>query len=142
MRHNAKGKYPYFYQYKYTKKEIGTMRFKLLDDPRLTKFGKYLRKTSLDELPNLINVIQGKMSLIGPRPEIPEMLRYYRKDQMAKFLVKPGITGYAQVNGRGLLTFQETISFDLKYVLEQSFLTDMKILIKTVGVVIKGLGAF
>lgn len=142
MYDDAEKKFPKLYEYKYSKKEIKTMQFKIKNDPRLTKFGKYLRKTSLDELPNLINVIKGEMTFIGPRPEIPEMLKYYSKYQILKFSVKPGITGYAQVNGRGLLTFQETISQDLQYIKDQNFLTDLKILAKTLIVVIKGLGAF
>lgn len=138
---DAKQRFPQLYSYKY-KDTVGSVRFKILDDPRLTRFGKKLRRTSLDELPNLINVIKGEMSLVGPRPEIPEMLKYYKKSQLLKFSVKPGITGYAQTSGRGFLTFQETIKYDLKYAREKSFLTDLKILFKTVKVVIKGIGAF
>lgn len=142
MWNDAQKRYPKLYKYQYSKEEIKKMRFKIINDPRLTRFGRWLRNTSLDELPNLINVIRGEMSLVGPRPEIPQMIKYYTKKQMLKFSVKPGITGYAQVNGRGLLTFQETIAYDLKYIKEQSFLTDLKILAKTIVVVIKAAGAF
>lgn len=142
MWNDAQRKYPKLYRYHYSKQEIRTIRFKIINDPRLTPFGRLLRKTSLDELPNLINVIKGEMSLIGPRPEIPQMIKYYTEPQMKKFSVKPGITGYAQVNGRGLLTFQETIKQDLNYIRDQGFSTDLKLLIKTVYIVLKGLGAF
>lgn len=139
---DAKKRFPELYRCKFSKKEIKTMRFKLLEDPRLTRFGKKLRRTSLDELPNLINVIRGEMSLIGPRPEIPQMMKYYKKNQLAKFSVKPGITGLSQVNGRGFLTFQQTIAYDLEYVKNKNLLIDLKIILKTLLVVLKGLGAF
>lgn len=142
MWNDAQKRYPELYKYQYSKQEIKTMRFKIINDPRLTSFGRILRKTSLDELPNLVNVIQGEMSLVGPRPEIPEMIKYYTKPQMKKFSIRPGITGYAQVNGRGLLTFKETIQQDLQYVQDQDFSTDVKLLIKTVHSVLKALGAF
>lgn len=142
MYKDAKKRYPKLYDYRYTKDEIKRFRFKVPDDPRLTKFGARLRKTSLDELPNLINVIKGEMALIGPRPEIPEMLKYYTKTQMKKFSVRPGITGYAQVHGRGLLTLQETIKFDLDYIKERGFAVNLKILTKTIVVVLRGIGAF
>lgn len=139
---DAHKKYPKLYKYKYSKKDIKTMKFKPENDPRLTPFGKYLRHTSLDELPNLINVIKGEMNLIGPRPEIPQMLPYYNRDQLKKFSIKPGITGIAQVEGRGLLSFQETIKYDIYYSENQNLLLDMKILLKTVLVVFRGTGAF
>jgi lipopolysaccharide/colanic/teichoic acid biosynthesis glycosyltransferase len=139
---DAKKRFPELYKYMYSKKELNNLLFKLPEDPRLTKFGRYLRITSLDELPNLINVIRGEMNFVGPRPEIPEMLKYYGKNQLTKFSVRPGITGYSQVSGRGLLTFKETITFDLKYIEEKSFGTDLKILIKTIWVIIKAIGAF
>lgn len=139
---DAKQRFPKLYDYKFTPNRVSTFKFKTADDPRLTKFGRYLRKTSLDELPNLINVIRGDMSLIGPRPEIPEMLSYYKKEEMIKFTVKPGITGYAQVMGRGLLTFKQTIKYDNAYVSNQGLFVDMEIIIRTIYVVLRGLGAF
>jgi lipopolysaccharide/colanic/teichoic acid biosynthesis glycosyltransferase len=142
MYSDAKDRFPKLYRYNYTDKQSKTLKFKLKNDPRLTILGKKLRRTSLDEIPNLINVIKGDMYLVGPRPEIPEMLKYYRKNQLLKFNVKPGITGYAQTNGRSFLTLQETISLDLKYLKEQSFSTDFKILLKTIIVVLRGIGAF
>jgi lipopolysaccharide/colanic/teichoic acid biosynthesis glycosyltransferase len=115
--------------------------FKLADDPRLTRVGWWLRRASLDELPNFINVLKGDMSLVGPRPDIPEMLRYYKDWQKIKFLTKPGITGYAQTNGRGLLSFQRTLQEDVLYVLERSFPNDLRVLVKTVWVTMKRIGA-
>lgn len=142
MWHDARRRFPDFYNYKLIPDNIDTFKFKIADDPRLTRFGRYLRRTSLDELPNLINVIRGEMSLVGPRPEIPEMLPYYKKEEMIKFIVKPGITGYAQVMGRGLLTFKQTTKYDIMYVCGQGLLVDLKIIIWTMYVVLRGFGAF
>jgi lipopolysaccharide/colanic/teichoic acid biosynthesis glycosyltransferase len=135
-------KFPVLYSYEYSENEIASMKFKITDDPRVTKFGRYLRKTSLDELPNLINVVKGEMYLVGPRPEIPEMIKYYEPWQLEKFSVKPGITGLAQVNGRGLLTFQQTIDYDLMYIREKNIWLDNVIFGKTLGVVLRSFGAF
>jgi lipopolysaccharide/colanic/teichoic acid biosynthesis glycosyltransferase len=142
MRHDAKLRFPDLYDYKLMPDEVDNFKFKTADDPRLTRFGRYLRKTSLDELPNLINVIRGDMNLIGPRPEIPEMLPNYKKEDMVKFTVKPGITGHAQVMGRGLLTFKQTIKYDIEYIFCQGLLVDIKIITWTIYVVLRGLGAF
>lgn len=135
-------RFPELYRYEYTPAEIESLVFKLADDPRLTRVGWWLRRASLDELPNFINVLKGDMSLVGPRPDIPEMLRYYRDWQKTKFLAKPGITGYAQTNGRALLGFQRTLREDVLYVLERSFLNDLRVLVKTVWVTVKRIGAF
>lgn len=142
MWEDADKKFPQLYEYNYSREEIENMKFKIENDPRVTKAGLYLRKTSLDELPNLINVAKGDMNLIGPRPEIPEMIKYYKPWQMEKFLVKPGITGLAQVNGRGFLTFQKTIEYDLIYIKKKNLLMDIHIFWKTLVVVIKSIGAF
>jgi lipopolysaccharide/colanic/teichoic acid biosynthesis glycosyltransferase len=142
MLKDADKKFPELYSYEYSENEMASMKFKITDDPRVTKFGRYLRKTSLDELPNLINVVKGEMYLVGPRPEIPEMIKYYKPWQLEKFSVKPGITGLAQVNGRGLLTFQQTIDYDLKYIKEKSIWLDSVIFWKTLNVVLKSFGAF
>ena len=139
---DARERYPELYAYRYTDEQIQTMYFKLLDDPRLTRLGRHLRKTSLDELPNLINVIRGDMSLVGPRPELPEMLRYYTDEQMMKFSVKPGVTGLAQVTGRAVLTLQQTITADLEYCLRRSFWFDLAVLARTVKTVMLRVGAF
>ena len=142
MWEDADKKYPELYKYEFSDGEIKNMKFKIENDPRVTKAGRYLRKTSLDELPNLINVVKGDMNFIGPRPEIPEMIKYYLPWQMDKFSVKPGITGLAQINGRGLLTFQETIDYDVMYVNKKNFSLDFYIFWKTTAVVLKSLGAF
>ena len=110
-------------------------------DPRVTRFGLWLRRTSLDELPNFWNVLKGDMHLIGPRPDIEENIRYYRKEHLRKLDVKPGATGPAQVNGRGSLTFHEINEFDVQYVETRSLMTDLRILFKTISVVLKGAGA-
>lgn len=139
---DADKKFPELYKYEYTEREIENMKFKISDDPRVTRVGSYLRRTSLDELPNLINVLKGDMNLIGPRPEIPEMIKYYKPWQTEKFSIKPGITGLAQINGRGFLTFQKTIEYDLMYVKKKNFFMDVYIFLRTLGVVIRAIGAF
>ena len=141
MHADARERFPELYAYEYTPEQIETMCFKLPYDPRLTRVGRRLRRTSLDELPNLVNVIRGEMTLVGPRPEIPEMLRYYRPDQLAKFAVKPGLTGLAQVTGRNILRFQETIAKDLEYVQQCSYRFELEILVRTLVVVIGRAGA-
>jgi len=104
----------------------------LSDEHRLTKFGKLLRSTSLDELPELINVIKGNMSLVGPRPLLKEYLPLYSEEQARRHEVKPGITGWAQVNGRNAITWEEKFKFDVWYVENVSFFLDIKILILTI----------
>ena len=102
------------------------------DALRLTKFGRILRSTSLDELPELYNVLKGDMSLVGPRPLLPEYLELYSVRQMQRHKVKPGITGWAQINGRNLLTWEERFEFDLWYVNNFSLSLDFKILLMTI----------
>jgi lipopolysaccharide/colanic/teichoic acid biosynthesis glycosyltransferase len=102
------------------------------DAERLTNFGQFLRSTSLDELPELWNVLNGDMSLVGPRPLLTEYLPLYSKDQMRRHEVRPGITGWAQVNGRNALTWEEKFKRDVWYVDHQSFWLDIKILLMTV----------
>ena len=104
-------------------------------DNRVTSFGSILRKTSLDELPQLLNVIKGDISLVGPRPCLPEQLPYFSKNQKKRFIVKPGITGLAIVNGRSKIPWSKRIEFDIKYINTLSFLTDIKIIIKTIYVI-------
>lgn len=142
MYSNARERFPGMYAYQYSPEEIKVMKFKIEDDPRVPSWAKWLRKSSLDELPNFFNVLLGDMSIVGPRPEIPEMIKYYTTEQRCKFTVKPGITGLAQVNGRGTLTLQETIQNDIDYVRNQSFALDIKIIIKTVQIFLNGNGAF
>lgn len=110
-------------------------------DPRITSIGHYLRKSSLDELPQLFNVLNGTMSLVGPRPEIPELVSYYDDVARQRLNVKPGITGLAQISGRSDLSMERKIEFDLRYVHSVSLWGDLRILLKTAWVVIFGRGA-
>ena len=104
---------------------------------RITKIGNILRKTSLDELPQLINVLIGDMSIVGPRPTLLYQVEKYDSNQMMRLKVRPGLTGLAQINGRNNLTWEEKIKYDLVYLEQISFLTDLKIIIKTIPVVLK-----
>lgn len=108
----------------------------LPDSERLTEFGKKLRASSLDELPELWNVLKGDMSLVGPRPLLMEYLPLYNAEQAKRHNVRPGVTGYAQVNGRNSLSWEDKFKLDTWYVEHQSFLLDLKILLKTVKKVI------
>ncbi len=110
-------------------------------DPRLTRWGEFARKTSLDEVPNLINVLKGDMSLVGPRPEMPEIVAQYPPEYHRRHVVRPGITGLAQVAGRSDLTYDEVASYDLEYVDSHTFTRDLQILWRTVAVVLTGSGA-
>jgi lipopolysaccharide/colanic/teichoic acid biosynthesis glycosyltransferase len=112
----------------------------LPDEQRLTKIGKFVRKTSLDELPQLLNVIKGDMSFIGPRPLLPEYLPFYSKEQARRHEVKPGITGWAQVNGRNAISWEKKFEYDLWYVNNQSFALDFQIFVKTFKKVLKSEG--
>jgi lipopolysaccharide/colanic/teichoic acid biosynthesis glycosyltransferase len=138
---DARERFPELYAYVYSRSETETMFFKLASDPRCTRVGRRLRRTSLDELPNLLNVIKGDMTLVGPRPEIPEMLRHYLPEQLVKFAVTPGLTGLAQISGRNLLTFQETTTRDIEYVQRRSLRFDLSILVRTPLVVVQMIGA-
>lgn len=109
----------------------------LSDAERLTRMGNFIRKTSLDEIPQLINVLKGDMSLIGPRPLLVEYLPLYSTEQMRRHEVKPGITGWAQVNGRNAISWEEKFHFDVWYVDHLSFWLDLNILFKTIQKIIK-----
>ncbi|WP_210471215.1 sugar transferase [Sporosarcina sp. 6E9] len=109
---------------------------------KITKIGKIYRKLSIDELPQLFNVLRGDMSLIGPRPEIPEITQLYTRYQAVRLKVKPGLTGYAQTNGRSVINHGMKIEYDLYYIENQSFWLDVKIFFKTIGLVILGKGAW
>ena len=112
----------------------------LPDEDRLTEFGKQLRATSLDELPQLWNVIKGDMSIVGPRPQLMEYLPYYNEEQFRRHLARPGVTGYAQVNGRNGISWEKRFKLDVWYVDNQSMLLDIKILLKTVKQVVTRAG--
>ena len=122
--------------------EVDGPAFKMENDPRITPVGRFIRKTSIDELPQLVNILKGDMSIVGPRPPIPREVAQYTDWDWGRLAVKPGLTCYWQVSGRSNLSFDEWMKLDLKYVEEQGFLTDMKILFKTVGVVLRGDGAY
>jgi len=139
---DARERFPHLYDYNFTEQQIKHIQFKVKDDPRITQAGKWLRRSTLDELPNFWNVLTGDMRLVGPRPEIPEMLVNYTPEQMSKFTVKPGITGLPQINGRGRLSFQKTVTYDLEYVNNKSVLLDLKILFMTIWRIITSHGAF
>jgi lipopolysaccharide/colanic/teichoic acid biosynthesis glycosyltransferase len=112
------------------------------NDPRVTRAGALLRRTSLDELPNLLNVVRGEMSLIGPRPTIPVQVAQYTERQRGRLEIRPGITGWAQVNGRTALPWGERIELDLHYVEHRSLMLDLRILWRTVTIVIGGSGLY
>lgn len=139
---DARERFPELYRYEYSPSQMETMIFKSDDDPRITPVGRWLRKSSLDELPNFINLLLGQVTLVGPRPEIPEMTPYYTETQRTKFAVKPGITGAAQISGRALLTWKETVALDVEYVANRSLRRDVEILIGTLKAAITGRGAF
>ncbi len=115
---------------------------KLPDDERVTNIGRFLRRTSLDELPQLINVIRGDMSLVGPRPEIVENIERYRVADFGRFQVLPGMTGLWQVSGRSSLSREQKAALDLEYVESRSLWLDLRILLKTPSAVISGRGAY
>lgn len=112
------------------------------NDPRITRVGRFLRNTSLDEIPQLINIIKGEMSIIGPRPTLMYQVKEYDDFQKRRLLMKPGITGLAQVNGRNSLTWPERIKYDVKYVDNYSLWLDIKIFFKTIIVVFKKEGVY
>ena len=111
-------------------------------DSRITRVGAFLRRTSLDELPNLVNVLRGDMSIVGPRPTIPVQVEQYTERQRGRLAVKPGITGWAQVNGRASLPWAERIELDLWYVEHQSLRLDLRILARTVAILVRGEGLY
>lgn len=127
---------------KVDKENLSSFVFQDKDDPRITSSGKFLRKTSLDELPQLLNILKGDMSLIGPRPEIPDIANLYSDHERIRLLLKPGVSGLAQVNGRGNLDLGQTIEYDVKYVKNFSLWNDFLILLKTFKVVFLREGAY
>ncbi|MER3437193.1 MAG: undecaprenyl-phosphate glucose phosphotransferase, partial [Chloroflexota bacterium] len=116
--------------------------FKLRDDPRLTRVGRWLRRWSLDELPQFINVLRGQMSVVGPRPPLPEEVERYEEWHRQRLLVTPGLTGLWQINGRSNLTFDEMVRLDLYYAEHWSPWLDVKIVLRTIPAVLTGRGAY
>lgn len=145
---------PFFYQERpgYLTKAFKVIKFKTMTDAkdfqgnllpnhlRTTKFGRFLRKSSLDEIPQLINVLKGDMSIVGPRPLLFKYLPLYNKDQQRRHEVKPGITGLAQVSGRNAISWTEKFKFDVIYVESYSFRMDLKIIIRTIYKVLRSEG--
>jgi lipopolysaccharide/colanic/teichoic acid biosynthesis glycosyltransferase len=121
--------------------ELTETLFKLKNDSRVTRLGRFLRRTSLDELPQLINVLKGEMTLVGPRPVPPYEMAHYKQTHYERFAAVPGITGLWQVQGRGRVPFEEMIRMDMEYVRNCSLWLDLKILVSTVPVVFRGSGA-
>ena len=145
---------PFYFQNRpgYKEKIFRIIKFKTMNDKkneagellpdfeRTTLVGKFIRKTSIDEIPQLINVFLGHMSLVGPRPLLPEYLPLYNESQRRRHEVKPGITGWAQVNGRNAINWEDKFNYDIEYVYKQSFFLDFSILCKTIISVIKRKG--
>jgi len=116
------------------KNEMSGPMFKMKDDPRVTKVGKFIRKTSLDELPQLWNVLKGDMSLVGPRPSLPKEVEQFDSWMFKRLTVRPGLTCYWQVSGRNNIDFEDWMKLDVKYVEERNLWIDIKLIFKTVGV--------
>jgi lipopolysaccharide/colanic/teichoic acid biosynthesis glycosyltransferase len=114
--------------------EIEGAMFKMKDDPRITAVGKFIRKTSIDELPQLVNVLKGDMSLVGPRPPLPREVKVYSEYDMQRLLVTPGCTGLWQVSGRSNIQFKEMVELDIQYIKSQNIYLDIKIMLKTIKV--------
>lgn len=122
--------------------EVDGPVFKLANDPRMTRVGRFIRRTSIDELPQLWNVLSGDMSIVGPRPPIPEEVQQYTPNQMRRLSVKPGLTCLWQVSGRSDLSFDEWVRLDLEYIYHRSFSTDIGILARTIPAVLSCRGAY
>jgi lipopolysaccharide/colanic/teichoic acid biosynthesis glycosyltransferase len=122
--------------------ELNGVLFKIRSDPRVTGVGKFIRRLSLDELPQLLNVLKGQMSLVGPRPALPREVAKYHEDVHRRLDVRPGLTGLWQVSGRSDLSWDDTVRLDLYYVDNWSLLQDLMILTRTVGAVLNSRGAY
>jgi exopolysaccharide biosynthesis polyprenyl glycosylphosphotransferase len=116
--------------------------FKMKHDPRITRVGRFIRKLSIDELPQIFNVLKGDMSLVGPRPAVPKEVAEYEFEQLGRLDAVPGITGLQQVSGRSDMDFKRWVELDLQYISEQSLLKDIEILLRTIPAVVTGKGAY
>lgn len=116
--------------------------FKIARDPRVTRVGNFLRRTSVDELPQLVNILRGEMSLVGPRPPLPAEVERYTPYQLQRLNATPGLTCYWQIGGRSDTSFEEWVDLDLKYIGEAGVLTDLRTILKTVPAVLRGKGAY
>jgi|HubBroStandDraft_3_1064219.scaffolds.fasta_scaffold28925_2 lipopolysaccharide/colanic/teichoic acid biosynthesis glycosyltransferase len=139
---DAKQRFPELYDYRIQPEALHSYRFKVPNDPRATRVGQWLRQSTLDELPNFWNVLTGKMALVGPRPEIPEFLPNYSYSELRIFTIRPGVTGFAQISGRGWLTFPETKKWDMAHLENRGLMSDLRVLFATVARVIFRHGAF
>ena len=159
---DSREQFPDLYRYEYREGELDSVPIKVLvghrrvaddskrfehaenpgNDPRVTRVGRWLRRTSLDELPNFLTVFRGDMSVVGPRPDIMENVRWYHPRHRLKLRVKPGVTGLAQVSGRGNLSFHDTNELDVEYVRTRSLIGDFRIILKTIWVTLRRDGAF
>jgi lipopolysaccharide/colanic/teichoic acid biosynthesis glycosyltransferase len=128
---DARTRHPELYDYDLADTDLSEFRFHWKGDPRVTRVGRFLRRTSIDELPNLWNVLKGDLSLVGPRPEIPEMLPHYGVARDIVLSVKPGVVSLAKVTGRDELTFTETLARDVDYVQNRSLWLDVQIIVRT-----------
>ena len=116
--------------------------FKMKDDPRVTRVGRFIRKHSIDEMPQFLNVFLGQLSCVGPRPPLPQEVAEYTERDRKRLTVKPGLSGYWQIRGRSDLSFDDMVSLDLDYIHDASVLTDLKVIGKTVTIMVKGDGAY
>ena len=116
--------------------------FKLSNDPRVTRVGQFIRRTSIDELPQFVNILRGDMAVVGPRPSLIKEVNQYTPYQAQRLNVTPGLTCYWQISGRSNLSFQEWVELDLKYINERGLATDIKIILKTIPAVLLGIGAY
>jgi lipopolysaccharide/colanic/teichoic acid biosynthesis glycosyltransferase len=159
---DSRERFPDLYAYEYKEGELDSVPIKVLvghrrrseggqgfehadspgNDPRVTRVGRWLRRTSLDELPNFLSVLGGDMALVGPRPDIAENVRWYQPKHLLKLRVKPGVTGLAQISGRGNLSFHETNELDVEYVMTRSLWGDLRIIVRTIGATLARHGAF
>ena len=141
MYSDARTRFPTCFPAAYAREDFRRQFPYVENDPRITRVGRVLRKLSVDELPNLWSVVVGDMRIVGPRPEAPEVLKYHTPEELIRFTCKPGITGLAQISGRKLLTWGETIALDLKYIRTRSVALDLKIILLTVKRLVTARGA-